>query len=201
MSAAGRRTSDLLSELAVGDPDGQVTFGEIFHRLEHKAFGALFLVLAIPNCFPMVPGISVITGCAILLLAMQLAFGREEPWLPAAIRTRGFARGSFAKVLDKALPWIVRVERLASPRLQILTSGTGRQVFGAVIAVLAVAMMLPVPIIGNIPPGIAIAVLSLGLLEHDGRVVAVGYALGTVAVIAVASMLAGLVMGFEAIAF
>ncbi|ALK09091.1 exopolysaccharide biosynthesis protein [Blastochloris viridis] len=201
MSAAGRRTSELLSELAVGDPDETITFGEVFHRLEHKAFGALFLVLAIPNCFPMVPGVSVITGVAVLLLALQLASGLEEPWLPSAIRHKGFARGAFARVLGKTLPWIVRVEQLASPRLQILTSGTGRRVFGAMIAVLAVAMMLPVPFIGNIPPGIAIAVLSLGLLEHDGRVVAVGYAVGTVAIIVVAGMLAGLMIGFEAIVF
>ncbi|WP_169788586.1 exopolysaccharide biosynthesis protein [Blastochloris viridis] len=185
----------------MGDPDETITFGEVFHRLEHKAFGALFLVLAIPNCFPMVPGVSVITGVAVLLLALQLASGLEEPWLPSAIRHKGFARGAFARVLGKTLPWIVRVEQLASPRLQILTSGTGRRVFGAMIAVLAVAMMLPVPFIGNIPPGIAIAVLSLGLLEHDGRVVAVGYAVGTVAIIVVAGMLAGLMIGFEAIVF
>ena len=33
----GRRTSELLSELAVGDPNELVTLGEIVHRLERTA--------------------------------------------------------------------------------------------------------------------------------------------------------------------
>lgn len=201
LMVASRRTSELLSELAVGAPNELVTLGEIVHRLEHKTFGALFLVLALPNCIPMLPGVPMITGLAMLLLALQLVFGREEPWLPVRLRGRGFVRESFARVLVRALPWIERVERISSPRLQMLISGIGRRVFGAVIAVLAMAMMLSVPIIGNIPPGIAIAVLAIGLLEHDGRVVAVGYAFSTLALATVAGMLAGLVIGVGALAF
>ena len=106
LMVARRRTSELLSELAVGDPNELVTLGEIVHRLEHKTFGALFLVLALPNCIPMLPGVPTITGLAMLLLAVQLVFGREEPWLPMRLRSRGFVRESFARVFDRALPWI-----------------------------------------------------------------------------------------------
>lgn len=200
MPPAGRRTSQLLADLARGDPDDQITFGDLFHALEQKAFGALILVLSLPNCIPMLPGVSTVTGLGIILLALQLAWGREEPWLPAYVRDRGFSRAAFAKMIDKALPWIERIERVASPRLHIMTGALGRRIVGTAIALLGLVLILPIPIIGNIPPGIAITILALGLLERDGWVVAFGYAAGTAAVIVVGGLLAGIVVGVDALA-
>jgi len=34
--------------------------------------------------------------------------------------------------------------------------------------VLGLLLMLPIPIFGNLPPGIAVCILGLGLVERDG---------------------------------
>jgi hypothetical protein len=45
-----------------------------------------------------------------------------------------------------------------------------------VIVVMAFILLLPIPIVGNMPPGWAIALLSISLIERDGLVLLLGMA-------------------------
>jgi hypothetical protein len=45
-----------------------------------------------------------------------------------------------------------------------------------VIFVMAFILLLPIPIVGNMPPGWAIALLSISLIERDGLVLLLGMA-------------------------
>jgi hypothetical protein len=51
-------------------------------------------------------------------------------------------------------------------------------------------MILPIPFVGNIPPGVAATIIAVGLIELDGVVVLAGLAASIVAV-AVASAATG----------
>ena len=54
---------------------------------------------------------------------------------------------------------------------------------GAVLLILALIMMLPIPIMGNLPPALAIIVLALGLAESDGKVLLGGFLAAGLAVL------------------
>jgi hypothetical protein len=58
---------------------------------------------------------------------------------------------------------------------------------GLVLLLLGGIMILPIPFVGNIPPGIAATVIAIGLTERDGLLVLLGMLVSVVA-IAVASV-------------
>jgi hypothetical protein len=59
-----------------------------------------------------------------------------------------------------------------------------------VVAVLGFVMILPIPFIGNMPPGFAAAVIALGMTERDGLIVLIGLVV-SMAAIAIASAATG----------
>jgi hypothetical protein len=67
------------------------------------------------------------------------------------------------------------MERIAKPRLHIFADARSRRIIGVVAIVLGLALVLPIPIIGNIPLGIPICILGLGLVERDGAIIIAGY--------------------------
>jgi hypothetical protein len=58
---------------------------------------------------------------------------------------------------------------------------------GVVIFALGFIMILPIPFLGNMPPGFAASVIALGMTERDGLVVLIGTLASAIA-IAVASV-------------
>jgi hypothetical protein len=193
----GARTSDVLAAMARGAAGEYVTFGELFHALQNRAFAFLIILFTLPNLIPMIPGVSIVTGLAIILLALQLAAGRPEPWLPRIVGDKGFARADLQKLTDRAVPIIRRFEAFASPRLAMLSGVMGQRMIGFAIVLLGCVLILPIPFIGNIPPAWAILILSLGLIERDGVVIAVGYAVGIVAAILIGGLAWGIVTGVQ----
>ncbi|KAF0121668.1 MAG: hypothetical protein FD152_3789, partial [Xanthobacteraceae bacterium] len=64
---------------------------------------------------------------------------------------------------------------------------------GAMFVLLGVILALPLSWIGNFPPGVALVFLSVGLLEEDGILVALGHAIGILATVLVLALVAALV--------
>jgi hypothetical protein len=56
-----------------------------------------------------------------------------------------------------------------------------------VIFVLGFVMILPIPFLGNMPPGFAASVIAIGMTERDGLIVLIGTLVSAIA-IAVASV-------------
>lgn len=177
---APRHASQVLRALAA-DPEPRLSLEELTRRLGDRTFGIVFLILALINCMPLPPGVSMVTGVAMMLAALQLALGRHRLWLPAPLRRRSVARSSFRTATERALPWLERLERMCRPRYSWLTSGVSERLLGVVVLVLGVVIMLPIPVIGNIPPGIAVTILAISLLERDGLAALAGMAVGIVA--------------------
>lgn len=169
------RTSEVLHGIAHGGTGERVPFGELVAAMRNRAFGVLFLLLGLPNCLPMPPGVPMLLGIMLALVAAQMLIGRDELWLPGWLARRGLARRDLQRVVRRSEPWIRRLERLAKPRYYLLSSAPARRVVGAVGVVLGLALLLPIPLIGNIPLGIPICILGLGLIERDGLVILAGY--------------------------
>jgi hypothetical protein len=180
------RTSEVLRDLAEGEGE-RLTFRDILTRLRHRAFGFTLLIFALPCCLPMPPGIPTVCGIAIVVIALNLIGARQRLWLPAAIADKSLRRADVQRLVDRVAPYLERLERVCKPRLPIVTETVGKVLIGIVIFVLGFIMILPIPLLGNMPPGIAASVIAIGMTERDGLIVLIGM-LVSVAAIAVASV-------------
>ena len=107
--------------------------------------------------------------------AAQMVMGRDQLWLPRWLAAKSFARADLQRIVRRAEPWIQSLERVAKPRLHLFADARSRRFIGAVGVILGVALVLPIPIIGNIPLGVPICILGLGLVERDGAIILGGY--------------------------
>ena len=181
------RTSEVLRDLVEEGQSERVTFREILVELRHRAVGFALLIFALPCCLPMPPGIPTVCGVAIVIIAANLIVGRQRLWLPRAITDKSVSRADLKRMVDRWLPYLERLERVCKPRLPVVTEPFAKVLIGLVIFVLGFIMILPIPFLGNMPPGFAASVIAIGMTERDGLVALIGTAVSAVA-IAVASV-------------
>lgn len=187
-----RSVSKILADLA-SEPKARVSLGDLLAVLGDRAFGVLMLLLSLPNAVGLgaIPGLSTVFGVPQILVALQMVYGAGRPWLPKALLDRSIAMSDFRSVSIKALPHLERIEKHLRPRYEALASPIAERLLGIVFVVLATIVSLPIPL-GNQPPAVAMAVISLGLVERDGVFVAAGLAISVLAVmIALAVVLGG----------
>ena len=181
------RTSEVLRDLVEEGQSERITFREILVELRHRAAGFALLIFALPCCLPMPPGIPTVCGIAIVIIAVNLIVGRQRLWLPRAITDKSVSRADLKRMVDRWLPYLERLERVCKPRFPIVTEPFSKILIGIVIFALGFIMILPIPFLGNMPPGFAASVIAIGMTERDGLVVLIGAAVSAVA-IAVASV-------------
>lgn len=170
--------STVLSRLA-DHPGPSVTLDELVRQFGARAFGALLFIFAVPNLLPLPPGSSTVLGAPLLLIGPQLAVGAAEPWLPKGVARQTIRTSVLADVCRRALPWVLKAERLSSRRLAALFGGPGHLIVGIVCTLLAMVLVLPIPL-GNMLPALAIVVLGLSLTQRDGVLALAGYAIASV---------------------
>lgn len=175
------RTSEVLATLAQGEGE-RVTFREILQGLRHRAFGFTMLIFALPCVLPMPPGIPTVCGIALVIIGLNLIAVRRRLWLPSAIADKSVARADLQRMADRVVPHMQRLERFCKPRLPIVTEPVGKVLIGLVVAVLGFIMILPIPLLGNMPPGFAASVIAIGVTERDGLIVMVGVVVSVAAV-------------------
>ena len=181
------RTSEVLRDLVEQGESDRVTFGEILTELKHRAAGFTLLIFALPCCLPMPPGIPTVCGIAIVIIALNLIAARQRLWLPSAIANKSVGRADLKRMVDRVAPLLERLEKVCKPRFPIVTDPVGKILIGIVIFALGFVMILPIPFLGNMPPGFAATVIAIGMTERDGLVVLIGTLVSAVA-IAVASV-------------
>lgn len=170
-----RPLSELLADIA-DDPDPTVTVGEIVHRLGRRSFGALLFIFAAPNWLPLPPGSSTFLAAPLLFLGPQIAIGIHRPWLPRFVDGRRLERAKLAGALRRLVPTLERIEKVSAPRLVFLFGPVGDRVIGLTVTLLALVLLLPIWL-GNMAPGAAIAVFGLALVQRDGILALIGYAI------------------------
>ena len=180
------RTSEVLREIAEAEGE-RVTFREIMTGLRHRAFGFTLLIFALPCCLPMPPGIPTVCGIAMVIIALNLIAARPRLWLPRMIADKSLARADLRRVVDRLARYLERLERICKPRFAIVTETVGKILIGIVLLALGLIMIMPIPFLGNMPPGFAASVIAFGHADRDGLIVLIGALVSAVA-IAVASV-------------
>lgn len=170
--------SALLEKFAGEWKGERVTVGDLVAAMEQRGHGMAMLVLSLPMLLPITPpGISAVVGLPTVFVAMQLILRRPHVWLPGFLRRRSIETGKLRKLVEKTVPYVARVQKLLKPRLSILTEAFGETLIGVAVLLIALLLVLPIPF-SNIPLGLAIALLSMGLITRDGVAVLIGGAIG-----------------------
>lgn len=156
----------------------KVTVGEVIDALGENAFAIAILLMALLLIIlAFVPGLFIILGLPMTILAAQWAFGLEHLWLPARLRDRTMPAEKVQKGLGIAMRWLSMLHPLVHPRGRLLRLAPFRRFAKFVLLFMCFFIFLPIPL-GNIPPAIAIACIALAEMEDDGYLLAIGTVFG-----------------------
>jgi hypothetical protein len=166
-----------LKVIADQAPAEGMTLHDFTHALGERAFGLMLFALAIPVCIPLLYGIPQIVSLPMMAIAVQMAMGRSEPWMPQRFGERVLGKSSLQQMANGASKYFGWIEALARPRLMLLSGPTAERVVGAVFVLFIASILIPFPATNTLP-GIGIAMASIGLITRDGLLVLAGIAIG-----------------------
>lgn len=173
----------------------EVTLIEILDIIGNDSLMLITIFLSLVFLVPVsIPGVSTVFGSAILLIGFSLLLSRKL-WLPKRISARRISTDKLVVVLNRALLWFRRLERISHPhRLQWLTTGGKISLFNKLSFILAaVLLMMPFGFIpfSNTIPAIALILLSVGLMQKDGGFILLGYLANLATIIYFTALVAG----------
>ncbi len=176
-------------------PAEGVSLSEIRDLFGRDGLLLLTIFLTIPFMVPVsIPGVSTVFGAAILLTGVSRLLGRNL-WLPKRLEQCILPAEKLRAVLNQGLKNLRQLERLTRPRrMKNMTShglrGTLNDLSLIVGAILLMAPFGFVPF-SNTLPGLALLLLSIGLLQRDGLFIFLGYLVNVATIIYFAFLIAG----------
>ncbi len=183
------RATDSLQQI-LDKTEGDLKLGDFIGKLGARAFGITLLFLSLATLLIAgAPGLSTLLGLPIILLSLQIAFGRTEFWLPHKLAEATISRDKLESLVGKSQAILKKFEVLVKPRLAGLV-GEGdssqekivRRALGAYCALLGIVLALPI-LFGNFLPALSVALIAMGLIEKDGGAVVAGIVIGTLSII------------------
>jgi hypothetical protein len=158
----GQRLRAVLLEV----PQNGISARQLERKLGADAIWLSLLLLGAAALVP-TPGVpfGIVCGCAIVLVAVHLLSGARK--LPAVVARRRVPHRILATLISYLAPWIDRAEGYLRSRLRTLSAPGTMPLWAMAILSQGILIALPIPL-GNPLPGIAVAVLALGLMRRDG---------------------------------
>jgi len=175
-------------------PEGS-TLGDVLDGLGDRSFGWALLLVGLLNMLPLPYGSNLIFGVPALFISVQMVVGRHDLWLPKFLLNRHLKREKWRNAALKALPVARPVARLTKARLSFLFEGRAERLLGGLLLASAINLCLPIPLSAWLP-AISFAVLGIGLIEHDGAIVALGATLATISILISIAIVVAFYFGF-----
>lgn len=173
--------SATLTRLANEWQGERISLGEMIHAFGMRGYGLLIVLFAIPNLIPIyIPGWSPIFGIPLALVCLQMALGYPEPRLPRLLTERSLRTADLRRIVASSVPRLQRIERWLLPRPSILTTQVGERLIGIYGIWLALLVIVPLPAT-NGPTSLAAAIMAIGFVERDSRVIIAGAIFGLAA--------------------
>jgi hypothetical protein len=167
-----RSTSEVLLSVVREHKGERMSLQDIINGLAERSFGFLLLLFGLASAVAP-PGVATLTAIPLLFFGLQMLAGYPTPWLPASIAKRDFNRADLEKTIMRGIPIMRFFEKLARPRFEFLIGPVGERLLGLLIFILALVIAAPGPLT-NAPPGVAIAFLSIAIINRDGLLVLIG---------------------------
>jgi hypothetical protein len=168
----------LVDQLAEGDPNEAMTLGDLLDRFSERSFGLFLLIVMAPTFIPIPFGMGAVSGCLASLIGLQFLARLQHPWLPRSLARREIHRYRLVAFRDRMGRWLDRIERLTRPRnLMMFQHPVAHAFTGFMLVVLGILLSLPLPLT-NYPFGLVLLAYAFALIERDGRLMMVAWALG-----------------------
>jgi hypothetical protein len=189
------RTSQVLCDFIASLDTGRVSLEDIIAALGDRGLGVLIALFAVPNILPStVPFGNVATGVPVILLAIHLMLGWPRLVLPGFLAKRTVSAKSLKTFAPRVISVLSRIERLLKPRLLGVSSPAAERIIGVLCLFLSIISALPIPF-GHMVPALALTIIGLGLIEHDGFAILLGAGIGVAGVMLLGLILFGLATG------
>jgi hypothetical protein len=156
-------TSTILEKLLEDAPRSHVTLNWLIDNLGARSFGIVMLLIGLVG---LVPGTSPFIGVLLAYPAIQMVMARPAPVLPGIIARRSIQTARLARLIERVIPVLQRLERIVRPRWRTPFEATKR-VIGFVILLLGVTLLAPIPF-SQVIPALVIMLLAFAFLEEDG---------------------------------
>lgn len=178
--------SETLRDLIRSIQGPTVSLRDLMERIGEQGLLLMCAVAALPFLIPVsIPGVSTVFGAAIILISIAITLNRL-PWLPRRILDRQLDTQKLIPALDKGANIVSRLDLYLKPRMRSLTTGAAvNRLNGLAITLAGVLLMFPLGLIpfSNTLPGIAILLLSAGILQRDGAVVLAGHLFNVITIV------------------
>ncbi|QGJ71335.1 Polysaccharide synthesis protein exod [Planctomycetales bacterium 10988] len=169
-----------IKEKANGD---ETTVGELLEMIDGRGFGPLILLPAFISASPIgaIPGMSIVTGLLIIIIAVQMLFRSGHPWVPQRLKEFSFSKDRLEYGIEKTLPYIRFVDKYVYERWTFLVVGPMHYV----VALLLIAISFtyfPLALVpfGVLLPGLANTLLAVAITVRDGLVLTLGLLVGSI---------------------
>ncbi len=156
----------------------KVSIREILDAVSSRGFGPLLLMPALISISPVgaIPGMSIITGTLIALIAVQMLFRNDHPWIPQKIQDFSFSKSKYENGIEYLMPWAEWVSKWLSERWTQLVEPPFYYLTPVVMLVLAVSYYpLALVPMGVFLPGLANTMFAIGLTVRDGLLITLGH--------------------------
>ncbi|MFK7839019.1 MAG: exopolysaccharide biosynthesis protein [Bdellovibrionales bacterium] len=174
-----RPISEILIALKDQVPEEKVCTFDLLEALHERGFGFLLFIFALPAALPLPGlGVNVIIALPLLFLTAQQALGRQQIWIPEKMKYKSINRSMFESMVDKAIPFVKKIEFFVRPRFGFITHGIFSNIIGLLGLIMALSICVPLPLTNTIP-AFGIALMAVGVIMRDGLAVIAGALIGT----------------------
>ncbi len=174
-----KRMSETLTDVAAALPADSLTVRQLLERLGEEGLLLACIIVCLPYLIPVsLPGMSTLSGILVALVGWSMATA-SVPWLPKRLLNQILPADRLRKMLEWSAAKCRGLEHLFKPRMLWLTSGRAMTAInGAVQVYNGFLLVWPsaAPFMNTLP-GVAAICLATGILERDGVLVIIGYAL------------------------
>ncbi|MFY2764096.1 exopolysaccharide biosynthesis protein [Arenimonas sp. MALMAid1274] len=171
-------TRALLHALVEGSGDRDLSLGDLLDQFQERAFGVFLLISVLPAFVPLPIGAGAISGPLVSLIGLQLLFQLEHPWVPRFLSKRELSRSSVTKFRDRTSRLLKWLEKVSRPRAEpVIDHPVAKTFTGLLLVLLGFLLALPLPAT-NYPFGLILLAYAIALIERDGRLMLIAWALG-----------------------
>lgn len=180
--------SNILNRMYTKNLEDNIKIGVLLKSADSGGFALLNLIFSLIIVIPTPPPIATISALIIMFFSAQMVIGFREVWLPKFITEKSIKRTALALIVGKSSLYLSKLEKFTRRRLTFMNYDIMEKFIGVILFILAAISLTPV-IFANSVPGIAMIMVSFGLLNKDGLMIIVGFAIGLISVFVVWSIL------------
>ncbi|MCO8121916.1 exopolysaccharide biosynthesis protein [Stieleria sp. TO1_6] len=174
---------------SLSQDQSRVSFGEALDAAGQRSFAPVLLLIGLIMLAPGpadIPGVPVVLGVLVIIVAVQILFKREHVWVPDWIEKREIKSERLHRMirwLQTPAEWFDRITRRRFPWL-VEHAGVSIIAIACIIIAAATPILEFVPFSANVA-GAAIAAFGLALIAKDGLLagVALAFSLATIGLV------------------